>query len=162
MVASIIVSIILLLLMGGLAFGVVILNLFDGGMCTCSERWRNEEKVIYVSGKITVTSDYVARFSTVEDKLIAEGYEVLNPVREGKRLERCLETEKPTWVQYMKYAIATMMKADYIYMMSGWKQSKGARLEHFLARALNYNIIYEELLIGQTKKKQKNGLTKDT
>ena len=144
MVASIIVSIILLLLMGGLAFGVVILNLFDGGMCTCSERWRNEEKVIYVSGKITGTSDYVTRFSTVEDKLIAEGYEVLNPVREGKRLEHCLETEKPTWVQYMKYAIATMMKADYIYMMSGWKQSKGARLEHFLARALNYNIIYEE------------------
>ena len=144
MVASIIVSIILLLLMGGLAFGAVILNLFDGGMCTCSERWRNEEKVIYVSGKITGTSDYVARFSTVEDKLIAEGYEVLNPVREGKRLEHCLETEKPTWVQYMKYAIATMMKADYIYMMSGWKQSKGARLEHFLARALNYNIIYEE------------------
>ena len=144
MVASIIVSIILLLLMGGLAFGVVILNLFDGGMCTCSERWRNEEKVIYVSGKITGTSDYVARFSTVEDKLIAEGYEVLNPVREGKRLEHCLETEKPTWVQYMKYAIATMMKADYIYMMSGWKQSKGARLEHFLSRVLNYNIIYEE------------------
>ena len=144
MVASIIVSIILLLLMGGLAFGAVILNLFDGGMCTCSERWRNEEKVIYVSGKITVTSDYVARFSTVEDKLIAEGYEVLNPVREGKRLEHCLETEKPTWVQYMKYAIATMMKADYIYMMSGWKQSKGARLEHFLSRVLNYNIIYEE------------------
>ena len=144
MVASIIVSIILLLLMGGLAFGVVILNLFDGGMCACSERWRNEEKVIYVSGKITGTSDYVTRFSTVEDKLIAEGYEVLNPVREGKRLEHCLETEKPTWVQYMKYAIATMMKADYIYMMSGWKQSKGARLEHFLARALNYNIIYEE------------------
>ena len=144
MVASIICSVILILLMGGLAFGVVILNLFDGGMCTCSERWRNEEKVIYVSGKITGTSDYVARFSTVEDKLIAEGYEVLNPVWEGKRLEHCLETEKPTWVQYMKYAIATMMKADYIYMMSGWKQSKGARLEHFLARVLKYTIIYEE------------------
>ena len=116
-----------------------------GGMCTCSERGGEmKKKVIYVSGKITGTSDYVARFSTVEDKLIAEGYEVLNPVREGKRLEHCLEPEKPTWVQYMKYAIATMMKADYIYMMSGWKQSKGARLEHFLARALNYNIIYEE------------------
>ena len=103
-----------------------------------------KNKVIYVSGKITGTSDYVARFSTVEDKLIAEGYEVLNPVREGKRLEHCLESEKPTWVQYMKYAIATMMKADYIYMMSGWKQSKDARLEHFLSRVLNYNIIYEE------------------
>ena len=103
-----------------------------------------KKKVIYVSGKITGTSDYADRFSAVEDRLIAEGYEVLNPVREGKWLEHCLEPEKPTWVQYMKYAIAAMMQADYIYMMRGWNQSKGAWLEHFLARALNYTIIYEE------------------
>ena len=77
-----------------------------------------KKKVIYISGKVTGTSDYADRFSAVE--------------------------EKPTWVQYMKYAIAAMMQADYIYMMSGWNQSKGARLEHFLARVLNYNIIYEE------------------
>ena len=102
------------------------------------------KKVIYVSGKITGTSDYADRFSAVEDRLIAEGYEVLNPVREGKWLERYLEPENPTWVQYMKYDIAIMMKADYIYMMHDWNQSKGARLEHFLARVLNYNIIYEE------------------
>ena len=104
-----------------------------------------KKKVIYVSGKITGTSDYTDRFSAVEDKLIAEGYEVLNPVRTGKWLERYLEPEKPTWVQYMKCAIAAMMQADYIYMMHGWKQSKGAWLEHFLARVLSYNIIYEEL-----------------
>ena len=103
-----------------------------------------KKKVIYVSGKITGTSEYGDRFSAVEDKLIAEGYEVLNPVRTGKWLERYLEPEKPTWVQYMKHAIAAMMQADYIYMMSGWNQSKGARLERFLARVLNYNIIYEE------------------
>ena len=103
-----------------------------------------KKKVIYVSGKITGTSDYVERFSAVEDKLIAEGYEVLNPVRTGKWLERYLAPEKPTWVQYMKYAIAAMMEADSIYMLRGWNQSKGARLERFLARVLNYNIIYEE------------------
>ena len=103
-----------------------------------------KKKVIYVSGKITGTSDYADRFSAAEDRLIAEGYEVLNPVRTGKWLERYLAPEKPTWVQYMKHAIAAMMQADYIYMMSGWNQSKGARLERFLARVLNYNIIYEE------------------
>ena len=103
-----------------------------------------KKKVIYVSGKITGTSDYTDRFLAVEDRLIAEGYDVLNPVRTGKWLEHYLEPEKPTWVQYMKYDIATMMKADYIYMMSGWEQSKGAWMEHFLARVLNYNIIYEE------------------
>ena len=102
------------------------------------------KKVIYVSGKITGTSDYTDRFSAAEDRLIAEGYEVLNPVRTGKWLERYLAPEKPTWVQYMKAAVAAMMEADYIYMMRGWNQSKGARLEHFLARVLNYNIIYEE------------------
>lgn len=103
-----------------------------------------KKKVIYVSGKITGTSDYAERFSAVENKLIAEGYEVLNPVRTGKWLDHYLEPEKPTWTQYMKSAVAAMMKADYIYMMSGWNQSKGARLERFLARVLNYNIIYEE------------------
>ena len=103
-----------------------------------------KKKVIYISGKITGTSDYADRFSAVENKLIAEGYEVMNPVREGKWLEHYLEPKKPTWVQYMKYDIATMMKADHIYMMRGWKQSKGARVEHFLARALSYTIIYEE------------------
>ena len=103
-----------------------------------------KKKVIYVSGKITGTSDYADRFSAVEDKLIAEGYEVLNPVRTGKWLERYLAPEKPTWVQYMKSAIAAMMKADCIYMMSGWNQSKGAWVEHFLARVLNYSIIYEK------------------
>ena len=101
------------------------------------------KKVIYVSGKITGTSDYADRFSAAEDKLIAEGYEVLNPVRTGKWLERYLAPEKPTWVQYMKNALAAMMKADYIYMMSGWNQSKGARIEHKLARDLGMEIIYE-------------------
>ena len=36
------------------------------------------KKVIYVSGKITGTSDYTDCFSAAEDRLIAEGYEVLN------------------------------------------------------------------------------------
>ena len=103
-----------------------------------------KNKVIYVSGKITGTSDYADRFSAVENRLIAEGYEVLNPVRTGKWLEHYLEPEKPTWVQYMKHAIAAMMQADYIYMLRGWNQSKGARLERFLARVLKYTIIYEE------------------
>ena len=103
-----------------------------------------KKKVIYLSAKITGTSEYNDRFSAAEDRRIAEGYVVLNPVRTGKWLERYLEPEKPTWVQYMKYAIAAMMEADYIYMLRGWNQSKGARLEHFLAGVLNYNIIYEE------------------
>ena len=102
------------------------------------------QKTIYISGKITGTDDYENRFAIAEKKLKSDGYEVLNPVRTGKRLERYLAPEVPTWIQYMKQAITSMMKADCIYMLKGYRESKGARLELFLAKVLQYEIIYEE------------------
>ena len=101
------------------------------------------QKTIYISGKITGTDDYENRFAIAEKKLKSDGYEVLNPVRTGKWLERYLAPEVPTWIQYMKYAITSMMKADCIYMLKGYRESKGARLELFLAKILKYEIIYE-------------------
>lgn len=46
--------------------------------------------------------------------------------------------------QYMKQAIKAMMSADYIFMMKGYKESKGARLELLIAKVLKFNIIYEQ------------------
>lgn len=100
-------------------------------------------KTIYLSGKITGTDDYVSRFSLAEQKLKEQGFEVLNPVKAGKWLERYLTPKVPTWGQYMKQAIKSMMSADYIFMMKGYRESKGARIELFLAKILQYEIIYE-------------------
>ena len=100
-------------------------------------------KTIYLSGKITGTDDYVRRFSLAEQKLKEQGFEVLNPVKAGKWLERYLAPKVPTWGQYMKQAIKSMMSADYIFMMKGYRESKGARIELFLAKILQYEIIYE-------------------
>lgn len=102
------------------------------------------QKTIYISGKITGTEDYEERFSKAEMELRLRGFIVLNPVKSGKWLERYLAPEVPTWVQYMKQAITSMMKADCIYMLKGYRESKGARLELFLAKILQYEIIYEE------------------
>lgn len=101
-------------------------------------------KTIYISGKITGTDDYENRFAKVEEKLKSEGFTVLNPVRTGKWLERYLAPKVPTWIQYMKQAIKSLMSADCIYMLKGYRESKGARLELFLAKFLQYEIIYEE------------------
>lgn len=100
-------------------------------------------KIVYISGKITGTDDYENRFATAEKKLKSDGYEVLNPVRTGKWLERYLAPEVPTWIQYMKQAIKSLMSADCIYMLKSYRESKGARLELFLAKILQYEIIYE-------------------
>lgn len=101
------------------------------------------QKTIYISGKITGTDDYKDRFLKAEQKLRSRGFNVLNPVKAGKWLERYLAPEVPTWIQYMKLAIKSMMSADSVYMMKGYKESKGARLELFLAKILQYEIIYE-------------------
>lgn len=102
------------------------------------------QKTIYISGKITGTEDYEDRFLKAEQKLSKRGFNVLNPVKAGKWLERHLAPKSPTWVEYMKQDIKVMMSADCIYMLKGYRESKGARLELFLAKILKYEIIYEE------------------
>ena len=101
------------------------------------------QKTIYISGKITGTEDYEERFRKAEMELMSRGFIVLNPVRTGKWLERYLAPKIPTWVEYMKQDIKAMMSADCIYMLKGYRESKGARLELFLAKVLQYEIIYE-------------------
>ena len=101
------------------------------------------QKTIYISGKITGTDDYEDRFLKAEHKLKTRGFNVLNPVRTGRWLERYLAPKIPTWVEYMKQDIKAMMSADCIYMLKGYRESKGARLELFLAKILKYEIIYE-------------------
>ena len=101
------------------------------------------QKTIYISGKITGIDDYENRFAKAEAELEAKGFNVLNPVKAGKWLERYLAPKFPTWVEYMKQAIKSMMSADCIYMLKGYRESKGARLELFLAKVLKYEIIYE-------------------
>lgn len=102
------------------------------------------QKTVYISGKITGTEDYEDRFKKAEMELRSRGFNVLNPVKAGKWLERRLAPKIPTWVEYMKQDIQAMMSADCIYMLKGYRESKGARLELFLAKVLKYEIIYEE------------------
>lgn len=102
------------------------------------------QKTIYISGKITGTEDYEERFLKAEMELRSRGFNVLNPVKAGKWLERYLAPKFPTWVEYMKQDLKSMMVADCIYMLKGYRESKGARLELFLAKFLQYEIIYEE------------------
>lgn len=37
--------------------------------------------MVYISGKITGTKDYLERFETVEHDLILQGYDVINPAK---------------------------------------------------------------------------------
>lgn len=105
-----------------------------------------EKKTIYISGKITGTTDYREKFEKAENKLIKAGYEVLNPVEAAYELEtfhKVCGKGKPTWQEYMREAIKMEMRADEVYMLSDWQESEGAKIERNLAFDLHIPIRYE-------------------
>ena len=93
---------------------------------------------IYISGKITGDPNYKEKFERVENTLeeLNWVHKIINPAK--------LELpEGATWEDYMKQDIPFITISDAIFMMKGWRRSKGARLEHYLAKKLGLLIIYE-------------------
>lgn len=92
---------------------------------------------IYISGKITGTSDYMDRFAKAEKALRTKGWEVVNPAKECADLPKNLP-----WEEYMKHDVRLLAGCDAIYMLDGWRQSRGACLERELALNLKLKVLY--------------------
>ena len=100
---------------------------------------------IYISGKITGTTDYHLRFKQAELSLGLKGYEVINPAKIGAALKSSLPFD-PEYDDYMLVDEHFLKKADAIYMMKGYEESAGAKHELMIATQLGKEIIYEEVL----------------
>jgi hypothetical protein len=50
---------------------------------------------------------------------------------------------EPTWENFMREDIAMLLECEAIYMLKGWKESRGATLELTIATALGMRVIYE-------------------
>lgn len=93
---------------------------------------------IYISGKITGTTDYKERFLAAEKEIrdgIDKDAEIFNPAT--------IEIENGEWKDYMLECIKHLVRADAVFMLRGWWLSRGARVEHRLARKLGFIIYYE-------------------
>lgn len=93
---------------------------------------------VYISGKITGLDYEVAKsnFKKAQEKLINEGFIVLNPME----LEH---NHDLSWENYMRIDLIAMLDCTHIYMLNGWGNSRGAYIELTLAKDLNFNIIFE-------------------
>lgn len=99
--------------------------------------------MIYLSGAITHADKKqqqanIKRFYDLEEKLSLAGYEdVVNPAK--------LEVAGYEWEDYLARDLAFICEyKPELYMMKGWEQSKGARLELAMAKYLNLPLTYEE------------------
>lgn len=90
---------------------------------------------VYISGPITGI-DFGNRFafSCAHNALELCGYEVVDPS------EVKLDDEA-TWTDYMRADLKLLLDCDFIYMLEGWENSRGARIELALAKNLRIKEI---------------------
>ena len=90
---------------------------------------------IYISGAMAKRPEtYKEEFAKAEKEITDKGYIVINPAWLPKGLDRN---------RYMPICMAMLDAADAIYMMDGWEDSKGARLEKAYAEYQDKLVLYE-------------------
>lgn len=90
---------------------------------------------IYISGPISGQREEAEKlFSFIEGNIKLAGHVPVNPFKlhGGK---------KNTWEQNLKEDIAELIWCDAIYLLPGWKSSRGARLEAHIAQELRLKIM---------------------
>lgn len=96
-------------------------------------------KRIYISGPITGTMNYLKRFEDAERELIKKGYtSIVNPAEVAMHLP-----DDFAHSEYMRVSLAELECCDAIYMLQGWKNSKGALEEFAAARRAGIEVIYQ-------------------
>tara|TARA_R110001583_G_C5630751_1_gene407011 strand:+ start:1611 stop:1946 length:336 start_codon:yes stop_codon:yes gene_type:complete len=95
---------------------------------------------IYISGMITGLKhdQYRKKFKEAVEFLRSEGNDPVDPSELGK-------PEHHSWDYYMRKAIPQLCECDGIYMLEGWQESKGARLELQIARSLDMNVVEQSM-----------------
>lgn len=93
---------------------------------------------IYISGPISGTTDYMARFEKAEKDLSKNGYRVINSAKLTESLPLNISYE-----EIMELGLLLLGKSDAIYMLKGWEKSCGSNREYGFALAAGIDIIKE-------------------
>ena len=92
---------------------------------------------IYISGKISgIESEAAKLFEQAEKELKESGLNPVNPMTLNHDHDK-------SWHSYMKEDVKALCDCDQIYMLSNWKDSKGAIIEHTIAMYLGIDVVYQ-------------------
>ena len=103
-------------------------------------------KKIYISGPITGLDYKKAKdnFEDAEKRITEQGHMAVNPMR--------LLPEGLAYESYMRADIMALMTCDSIYMLEGFRKSRGALAELCVARVIRLEVLYEEERQTEPKK----------
>jgi len=98
----------------------------------------------FVSGPVSGKTDHNREeFKKAERLLQSQGRASCTPFAIPEpRLTEHTESDEAVWRYYMRHCIREICLCDGLYMLPGWQNSKGALIEHRLARELGLQILY--------------------
>lgn len=115
--------------------------------------------MVYISGQITGKKDYNYNvFLGMERTLEDLGYNVFNPVSASFEMaeKRHCHVFDLLRCDIMANDIMNLLRCNDIIMLSGWEHSKGAILEHNIAReigiVIHYDLVALKNRVFRTKK----------
>jgi len=92
-------------------------------------------KTVYIAGPMTgLPGNNYPAFNAVANQLRQQGYKVENPA----------ESSPPacgTWEGWMRLGIEKLIRCQALVLLPGWRESRGARIEHHLALDLGLEIL---------------------
>jgi len=92
-------------------------------------------KRVYIAGPMTGVPEFnYPAFNALAAELRTEGFHVENPAENPEPVGK-------TWAGYMRMSIAQMLTCDFVVVLDGWDQSRGARIEVELAVDLGMTVI---------------------
>ena len=96
---------------------------------------------IYISGPITNNQNYMEDFERAEEHLKTKypDAEIINPAKISQLLPKSF-----SWEDYMAVCIALVFRTDWLYLLKGWENRKGAQYEVEIARSERKQIFKEE------------------
>ncbi len=95
---------------------------------------------VYIAGKVTGIpyNDAFDKFQKAELMLTKLGLQVINPMR--------IVPPGCDWKSAMRLCIASLCQCNAIYLLSDWKESKGACMEYTLADSLCIKLINDAVI----------------
>lgn len=98
---------------------------------------------VYIAGKVSgLPMDEVrAKFAAVEERLRQEGAIVFNPAKEVAT-HLLLNPRRANWLDEMRFCLSELVWCHEVHFLPDWKESRGATLEHEVAKGLGLTIVY--------------------